>query len=71
MKHTLKSLRVRRGETQAETALNLGISLTTYNAWENDITNLKVSRALALAEYFGVDLEDILLRPEHEKKSSE
>lgn len=71
MKYSLKELRVRKGETQSETAANLGVSLTTYNAWENNISNLKVSRVQALADYFGVRLGDIFFDKLHENNSSE
>lgn len=71
MKYTLKELRVRKGETQAETAANLGVSLTTYNAWENNVSNLKVSRIAALASYFGVTVGDIFFDKLHENNSSD
>ena len=60
-KYSLKELRARKGETQAETAHNLGVSTTTYNAWEKDISNVSVSKVLAVAEYFGVTIGDIFL----------
>lgn len=58
-KYSLKELRARKGETQAETAHNLGVSLTTYNNWEKDISNVAVSKVMAVAEYFGVTIGDI------------
>ena len=34
MQFTLKELRARKNETQAQTAEALGVSVQTYNAWE-------------------------------------
>ncbi len=59
MKYTLKELRARKNETQEEVAKNLGISIQTYNAWEKDISNIAVSKVYALAEYFGVTIDEI------------
>lgn len=56
---TLKELRARKNQTQAETAAAMGISVQTYNRWERDISNIAVSKVKALADYFGVGLNDI------------
>lgn len=61
MKYTLKELRARKDETQEQTARNLGISPTTYNAWEKDISNIAVSKVYAVARYFNVNISDIEL----------
>ena len=61
MKFTLKELRARKNETQQQTADALGISIQTYNAWEKDISNVAISKVVAVAEHFGVRLEDIFL----------
>lgn len=62
-KYTLKELRARHNLTQRETARKLGVSMQTYNAWERDISNVGISKVLAVAELFGVGLEDISLCP--------
>lgn len=59
MRYTLRELRARKGETQAEVARGLGISTTTYNAWERDISNVGVSKVYAVANYFDVTIDDI------------
>lgn len=59
MRYTLKELRARKNETQEETARNLGISTATYNAWERDISNVGISKVYAVAEYFGVTIDEI------------
>jgi transcriptional regulator with XRE-family HTH domain len=56
---TLKELRARKNKTQEQVASDLGISVQTYNAWEKDLSNIAVSKVLALAHYFGVALGDI------------
>lgn len=60
---TLKELRARKNKTQEQVAADLGISPQTYNAWERDISNVAVSKVLAVAEYFGVALGDIIFCP--------
>lgn len=62
MQYTVKELRARKNETQKEVAENLGISTQTYNAWEQDISNVAISKVNALAEYFGVKIGDIFFK---------
>lgn len=57
--YTLKELRARKDETQAQVAQALGISPQTYNAWEQDVSNVAISKVKALADYFGVRLAEI------------
>lgn len=61
MKFTLKELRARKDKTQREVADELGISLQTYNSWEQDISNVAVSKVYAVAEYYGVTIDQIVL----------
>ncbi len=56
---SLKELRARKNETQAEVANALGISPQTYNAWEQDISNVAISKVIRLAQYFGVAISEI------------
>ncbi|MCI8631038.1 MAG: helix-turn-helix domain-containing protein [Firmicutes bacterium] len=58
-KSTLKELRAKMDWTQEETAKKLGISLQTYNAWEQDFGNVKISSAEAIAKLFNVKLDNI------------
>lgn len=60
MKYTLKELRARKDVTQQEAATDLGVSTTTYNAWEQNISNVAVGKVQAVAEYYGVTLEEII-----------
>lgn len=59
--YTLKELRARKNETQEQTAMALGVSTQTYNAWEKSISNVAVSKVNAVARHFGVKLGDIFL----------
>ena len=61
MQYSLRELRARKNETQAEAAEALGISTQTYNAWEKDISGVAVSKVIAVAKHFGVSLADIFL----------
>lgn len=63
MQFTLRELRARKKETQAQTAKALGVSPQTYNAWEKDISNVGVSKVNAVARHFGVELGQIFLGP--------
>lgn len=56
---SLRELRARKNKTQREVAADLGISTTTYCAWEKDISQVAVSKVQAVADYFGVALGQI------------
>ena len=59
MKFTIRELRARKNVTQRQVAKDLGISYQTYNAWEQDISNVGISKVYALASYFGVTIDEI------------
>lgn len=56
---SLKELRARKDETQAQTAAAVGVSPQTYHAWEQDISNVSISKVMRLASHFGVTLSEI------------
>lgn len=56
---TLKELRARKNWTQKQTAHRLGISEQTYCAWEKNISNVAISKVMALADLFGVTINQI------------
>ncbi len=62
MKFTLKELRARKSKTQKEVAKDLGISYQSYNAWEKDLSGVAVSKVYAIASYFGVKIDEIVLK---------
>lgn len=59
MRFSLKELRARKNKTQREVAEDLGISYQTYNAWEQDLSNVGISKVYALAEYHSVTIDEI------------
>lgn len=59
MQYSIKELRARKDETQAETAKAIGISTTTYVAWEKSLSNVSISKVAALAKHFGVAISEI------------
>lgn len=61
IKFSLKELRARKDWTQQQTANKLGISVQTYCAWEKDLSNVAVSKVLAVANLFDVQLDEIKL----------
>ena len=66
---SLKELRARKSKTQKQVASDLGVSVTTYCAWENDISNVAVSKVQAVANYYGVAIGQISFSPAHENNS--
>ncbi len=59
MKYSLRELRARKNKTQKEVAESLGIATQTYSAWEKDLSNVGISKVYALADYFGVEIDEI------------
>lgn len=59
IRYSLKELRARKNITQKEMAKVLDVSTQTYNAWENDLSNVKISKVYEIAEYFGLTIDDI------------
>jgi len=66
---SLKELRARKRKTQKQVATDLGISVATYCAWENDISNVAVGKVQAVADYFGVSIGQISFCHQHENNS--
>lgn len=62
MRFSLKELRARKNKTQVEVAKDLGIAYQTYNAWEQDISNVGVSKVYAVARYYGVTIDEVKFR---------
>lgn len=61
MQFSLRELRARNRWTQAEAAEKLGVSTQTYNAWEKNLSNVKISRVLSIAKLYGVQLSELKL----------
>ena len=59
MQYSLKELRARKNETQAQVAEALDISVQTYCAWEQDVSNVAIGKVIKLAKHFDVELNEI------------
>ena len=69
LRYTLKELRARKNETQEDVAEALGISTQTYNAWEQDVSNVGIYKVKALADHFGVAISEIFFKKQLELNS--
>lgn len=56
----LKSIRIRTGKTQSIVADELGLSKSTYGAWETGRISLNEEHILVLAEYFNCTPNEII-----------
>ena len=56
--------------SQEDVAKQLGITTATYNSWENNFGKIKISYGNAIANLFGVTLDDIFFTPALENNSS-
>ncbi len=61
---SLKELRARKNKTQKQVAADLGISPATYCEWEKDLSQIAIVKVKALAQYYGVPLDQIALNAE-------
>ena len=68
--YTLKELRAKKQWSQEDVAKQLGITTATYNSWENNFGKIKISYGNAIANLFGVTLDDIFFTPSLENNSS-
>jgi putative transcriptional regulator len=56
---TIKELREAAGWTQLELAVKIGVTPTTISAWERGMYEPRASQLRALAEAFGVRMDEI------------
>jgi len=57
----IKSLRIEKNMYQQDIAEELGVSVQTYQEWENNPNNLKFCNIIALSNILKVNLLDIFL----------
>ena len=55
-------LRVKRGILQKDIAKEVGISLQTYQRYEYGTREPKLSALIALADYYGMSLDELVCR---------
>lgn len=58
----LKYLRERKGLSQREFSADLGLSCAAVGMWEKNHRKPDIEMIIRLAEYFGVSLDDLVLR---------
>lgn len=56
---TLQEIRESKGVSKISVARHLGVSRPCYNGYENDPSTMKIKTAQKVAEFLGVDLQDI------------
>ena len=56
-KNRLKQLRLEKGRSQRATAELLGYHTTTYQRWEDDIHNIKLTDFINIAQFYNVSLD--------------
>lgn len=60
----IRQLREARGMTQVELARQLSVTKQAVSNWENNNIQPSVEMAVAIADFFGVTLDDLLGRSE-------
>ena len=70
MKMTLSALRENYSLNSIEASKDLGIHQQTLLKYEKDSTGIPVDLARKLAEYYGVDLDDIFVGKKYELKQT-
>lgn len=60
----IRQLREARGMTQVELARQLSVTKQSVSNWENNNIQPSVEMAVAIADFFGVTLDDLLGRVE-------
>ena len=61
MKLSLVSWRRARGISQQDVADVCGIHINTYRRWEDNPGEMRYDKAIKVADYLGISLDDILL----------
>ena len=61
MKKSLKELRAREDKTQIEMAGLLGVSVQTYNTWENNFQKLSIEKEKQVASILNATLDEIYI----------
>lgn len=61
MKLSLDAWRRARGISQQDVADVCGIHINTYRRWEENPGEMRYDKAIKVADYLGISLDDILL----------
>lgn len=63
IKDNLKFLRKRKGLSQTEISRDLGINVSTYNAWETGQNIPRDEMKVKIADYYGLSVGYIFFKP--------
>lgn len=58
--NNIKILRKRKGKSQEEMAMELGMNRSTYSGYENNIAQPNLDNILKISQYFGLTIEDLI-----------
>lgn len=58
----LRELRMQRGMTRQELANVIGVTDRSVKNWENDVSNPDLTHASAIADLFGISMDELLGR---------
>ena len=61
MKFTIKELRRAKGISQEEMAQICEVTANTYRAWEDNPAEIKLAKAIVIADRLGIGLDDIII----------
>jgi len=60
--NNIKILRKRKGKSQEEMALALGLNRSTYSGYENNIAQPNLENILKISQLFGITIEDLIAK---------
>ncbi len=63
MKLSIKELRRAKNISQSEMASLCAVNINTYRTWEDNPADIKLSKAVIIADRLGIELKDILFLP--------
>lgn len=61
MKFTIKELRRAKGISQEEMAQICEVTANTYRTWEDNPAEIKLAKAIVIANRLGIGLDDIII----------
>ena len=60
MKLTLEEWRRAKNKSQESVATALGVHVNTYRRWEDNPGEIKIDKAVQIADFLGISLDDII-----------
>lgn len=70
MKFSIKELRRAKDISQEEMANLCDVHLNTYRAWEDNPAEIRLSKAVIIADRLGIELKDVLFLPQNTNENS-